>query len=427
MLGLALFTTMGELIGVSTETAKRVTYRDVFAVREYRALWAGFTVSLMGDNLAQVAIAVLVFARTHSPLLTAVTYSLLYLPPIFGGPLLSALADLLPSRAVLIVSDVLRVVLVGVMAVPGMPVWALDVLLTIVTLADLPYSAGRAELGPTVLPDELWQLGGAITATTGQFCQIAGFVAGAFAVGTLDPHGSLLLDAATFALSAGLVALWVRPRPRASVHAGTEVSLHAVWRQTKAGAMVVFGDRGLRTLMLFGWLSAMFVVPEALAAPYAHALGHGAVAVGLMMATLPAGMAIGTVCVLRVPSPSRAALLGPLAIVSFVPLAMCALRPPLYAVLVLWTLAGAATAYQVIAMGAFTRLLPEGSRGTAFGFASSGVLAAQGLGLIAGGAIAEAIGPQLAVGLAGLAGVLAAAMITLAGRGVINSRLVVIR
>ena len=85
----------------------RSYYREVFAIGEFRALWSAQVLSYAGDQFAQVAIAILVYGRTHSPFLTALAYALTYLPPIAGGPLLSGLADLFPRRRVMIVSDLL--------------------------------------------------------------------------------------------------------------------------------------------------------------------------------------------------------------------------------------------------------------------------------------------------------------------------------
>ena len=56
------------------------TSRDVFAVREFRALWLSVILSAAGDRLALVALAVLVYDRTGSPLLAAVAYTAGYLP-----------------------------------------------------------------------------------------------------------------------------------------------------------------------------------------------------------------------------------------------------------------------------------------------------------------------------------------------------------
>jgi len=89
------------------------------AMGEFRALWSAQVLSSTGDQFARVAIAILVYDRTHSAVLTALAYALTYLPPIAGGPLLASLADLFPRRRVTIVCDVFRVGTVGLMAVPG--------------------------------------------------------------------------------------------------------------------------------------------------------------------------------------------------------------------------------------------------------------------------------------------------------------------
>lgn len=51
------------------------------------------------------------------------------------------------------------------------------------------------------------------------------------------------------------------------------------------------------------------------------------------------------------------------------------------------------------------------TRARAFGVAQSGLYAVQGLGILAGGAVAQLTGAPLAVGLAGLVGLTAATML----------------
>ena len=60
---------------------------QVFAHREYRGLWIAHGLSLAGDQLARVALAVLVFDRTGSALATAGAYAVTFLPWLVGGPL----------------------------------------------------------------------------------------------------------------------------------------------------------------------------------------------------------------------------------------------------------------------------------------------------------------------------------------------------
>jgi len=101
--------------------------------------------------------------------------------------------------------------------------------------------------------------------------------------------------------------------------------------------------------------------------------------------------------------------MGWLAMLSCAPLIFSLAHPPLPVLILLWVLAGAGGAYQLAAAAAFVTALPAGRRVRAFAVAQSGLLAAQGLGILTGGAVAQRIGPTGAVALAGLLGLLAAA------------------
>ena len=132
------------------------------------------------------------------------------------------------------------------------------------------------------------------------------------------------------------------------------------------------------------------------------------------MAAMPLGMVIGAFLLGRVAAPSaRIRIMGWLAVLSCAPLIASAWDPPLWAVLPLWALAGAGGAYQLAAAAAFVQALLPATRARAFGVAQSGLCAVQGLGILAGGAMAQAIGAPLAVGLAGLLGVTAATMLAM--------------
>ena len=69
--------------------AQRVSFLDALRVPEFRVLWLADAQSMAGDQLARVALSVLVFERTSSALLTALTYALTFLPALIGGALLS--------------------------------------------------------------------------------------------------------------------------------------------------------------------------------------------------------------------------------------------------------------------------------------------------------------------------------------------------
>ncbi|HEY0499585.1 MAG TPA: MFS transporter, partial [Kutzneria sp.] len=100
----------------------------MFANGEFRALWLAELVSTAGDQVARVALSLLVFDRTRSAALAALTFALTMLPALFG-PLLAGLADRYPRRNVMVTADLIRAVLMGIMAIPGVSLPPLFLLL----------------------------------------------------------------------------------------------------------------------------------------------------------------------------------------------------------------------------------------------------------------------------------------------------------
>src|SRR6266516_272025 len=184
------------------QTAERVTFRDVFAVSEFRALWTAQVLSVAGDQLARVALTWLVFDRTHSTLLAALTFVVSIVPTFVGGVALSGLADRYPRRRVMIICDIIRAALVGVMALPQIPLGAMVALLFLVTMVGAPFTSARAAIYPDVLPGDRYVLATAVTLTTYQFAQVLGFAVGGSIVGVFGTRTSLLADAVTFLESA---------------------------------------------------------------------------------------------------------------------------------------------------------------------------------------------------------------------------------
>lgn len=382
-------------------------YRGIFANTEYRALFGAQTISVIGDQFARVALSVLVFDRTHSPAWTALTYGLTFLPDLVGGPLLSGLADRYPRRLLMVTADLARAVLVSLMAVPGMPIAVVCALLIAVQLISAPANAARGALLPIVLGEADYPAGQAAMQSVMQGAQVVGFAGGGALVATIGTSGVLLADAGTFTASALLVWALVRTRPPAATD--TDTVRRAWWPDFVAGTKLVWTDRRLRALVGFACISGFYIVGEALAVPYAHALGNGAVAVGFMFAGYAAGAAIGMLVVARLAKPLRLRLLSPLAVGTSLPLVACFADPGLVLVIVVFVVSGAGSAYQVIASTTFVIAVPDSRRGQAFGLAVTALKVSQGLGVTLAGLAAEGAAPYLVVGGAGVLGALAAA------------------
>ncbi len=392
--------------GAGPRSGTRVSYRDVLSDREFRALYLAQTTSILGDQVAQLAVAILVFDRTRSPLLAALTFAVTLLPWLLGGPLLSSLADRLPRRRVLLSCDVARAGIIVLVALPGAPLWLLSVLIFLVILLEAPFSAARAALLPDILGEgERYVVAASLGSTTSQFGQVLGFALGGTLVALFGSGGAILLDAASFGLSAALIAHGVRPRPAAAADepAGVVGNL-------KTGLRAVFGDRLLRAIVLLAWVVAgCTMVPEALAVIYAAHHGGGPVTAGLLTAALPLGVIVGSLAIKRFASYTSAPLLLPLSLLTLLPLLATALDPPVPVAFLLWTLTGAGSALQIVANRVFVLNVPAHVRGRAFGIAATGLMSAQGLTALVAGWLASRYGPATTV-----AGVAAVGLVVLA-------------
>ena len=409
----------------------RATFREVFAVREFRAVWFSQVLSVTGDRLALVALTLLVFDRTGSPLLSGLVYASGYLPWVVGGLFLSELADRYPRRTVMVVCDAVRAVLVAIMVVPHVPVWALVALLFVATMFAPPFDSARAAITADILSGERYVLGTAITQTTFLAGQAIGAVAGGVAVAFLGVRPALAIDAATFVLSALLVGLGTRARPAAarpeqaqseqaqSKRAQSKLAQPSPLARMQAGLRLVFTDRALRTLLLFGWLVVFYTIPEGIAAPYAAGLGGGSIAAGLVIASTVVGTTIATPLFSRFVGPRRRIdLMGPLAVLTCATLVLTALRPGLAASLVIFSLSSVFGTYQLAANTAFVIKVPNQRRAQAFGIASMGVIVGQGAAFVAAGAAAEVLTPAAVIAIGGALGTVVALVLTLRWRRV---------
>jgi MFS family permease len=394
----------------------RATFRDVFAVREFRALWFSEILSVTGDRLALVALTLLVYERTKSPLLAALAYAAGYLPWVIGGLFLADLADRYPRRSVMVVCDAVRTVLVAAMVVPHVPLLALVALLFATTMFAPPFESARASITPDILDGEHYALGTAVIQTTFLAGQVVGAAGGGVAVAFVGVHVALVIDAVTFVLSGLFIGLGTHARPAA---AKPETVRSSPLARMRDGFRLVFGDRALRTLLMLGWLVAFYTIPEGIAAPYAAKLGGGSIATGLVLASTVFSTTIATPLFTRFVRPRRRlAWMGPLAVLTCATLVLTALRPGLAASLEIFSLSAAFGVYQLAANTAFVVRVPNERRAQAFGIANMGVIVGQGAAFVAAGAAAEVVSPAAVIAVGGGIGAVAGIILTLRWRHV---------
>jgi hypothetical protein len=394
---------------VSPSPAPAPSYRSVFAVAEFRALWLSYVLSAGGDRLALVAMTLLVYARSKSPLLAAITFASGFVPYLFGGFFLSGLADRLPRRTVMVACDVSRALLVGLMLMPRLSLGVLIALLYMVTLIQPPFDAARSAIVRDIMDAGRYPLAAAVLQSTTR----AVIVGGAAALFGARP--ALAADGFTFIASALLILFGTRARPAAASEgdSGGESAI----AQILGGARLVFGDPALRILMCLGWLAAFSEIPEGLAAPYVAKLGGGAVAVGLLIAFSQLGATVATPVFTKKIGPlTRLKWMGPMAVLSCAVLIVAIARPGLAPSMALFALANVFTMYQIAANTAFVERIPNERRAQAFGFANAGIVVGQGVAFAIAGAAAEVVPPSTVVALSGGLGALIACGLALQWR-----------
>jgi predicted MFS family arabinose efflux permease len=104
----------------------------------------------------------------------------------------------------------------------------------------------------------------------------------------------------------------------------------------------------------------------------------------------------------------RLRLMGPLAIATCAILLPTAWAPMLAVSALLWVANGLFSSYDMVANATFVQIVPDASRGQAIGLAGAAMQGAQGLGVVVGGLIAQAVTPATVIGWAAIAGTVAA-------------------
>ena len=380
-------------------------YLDAFAVGEFRALFAAYTVSMLGDIVAAVALTVLVFQRTGSPFLAGVTFTLAFVPYLFSGALLSSLVDRVPPRRLMIGCDLLSAAIVALMASSAVPVPALLALLFLLGLISPVAGGMRNRLLVVVLPAAAFIAGRSLFRIVAQSAQVVGNAAGGLLIALTSPRGALLLDCASFLGSALVVRLATRSRAPLGGGAG-DGPRGNVLRDSLGGMSAVLADRRIRRVLLLGWLvPTCSVAPESLAAPYVAHLGLSGATVGWWLAAIPAGTIAGElVAIWFVPPAWRLRLIGLLAAATFVPLLAFASQPGLAVALPLLVASGLCSAWVLGQDALILEVTPEHLLGRVFSVNTAGLISLQGFGFAAAGALAEVVSPHVAIVIAALTG-----------------------
>ena len=211
---MAFMTAMTPTAGRRDQPPGRTTYRSVFAAGEFRVLFAGMVMYVLGFQFELLGLSVLIFAQTRLAFLTALAFSMGFAPQAVGGALFTALADRLPSRLVIGAGLLTR-------AVPGLviglwPALPVPVMLALVAAAAAVapvFTAALSGLLPDVLDGDRYVLGRSVFNLTGAGTQIAGLGVGGVVLAAVPVRWLLLAAGGALVTAAVITRLGLRHRP----------------------------------------------------------------------------------------------------------------------------------------------------------------------------------------------------------------------
>jgi MFS family permease len=284
-------------------------YRDVLAIRRYRWLWLGDTVSSLGDSVSFVALVWLVYETSGSSGTVGWFVAAYTAPVLVGGPFVGAVLDRFDRRRLLIADNVVRaglIALVPLLHLGGvLELWQLYVVAIVYGLLRMFPLAGVPALIPDLVPDDRLEAANALETVSYFLSAVIGAAVAGVLVAAVGAASTLWLDAASYVFFA--LALWrmgrvptapaARGEEAASIRAAVRfVAMTPVLVATTLMFMLVNVGEGILQVVLPVYvrevLDAGPATYGALVSVAAAAGVLGALAAGLSAGGLPLGRAI---------------------------------------------------------------------------------------------------------------------------------------
>ncbi|WP_217143915.1 MFS transporter [Streptomyces sp. AC627_RSS907] len=382
----------------------RKSYADLFRTPEFSPLVLSSAAGTAAQTVSGLALGTLVFRATNSPLLSAVSMFGPALAQVLGATLFLSGADRLAPRATLAGLSLAFAAATAVLALPGLPVWAMFAVVLVEGLIASLGGGVRWGLLNEILSKESYLTGRSVFNMMNGLLQIAGYAAGGALLTVLSPRVCLLLAAGLYATAAGLALRLTRRPPRASGRPSV-----AATRRTNA---LLWSCAPRRHVYLALWIPNGLVVGcESLYVSYDPR------AAGTLFACAALGMLAGDVAVGRLlPARLRPRLGVPLLVLLAAPYLVLFLRPPLPLTAVLVALASVGFGASLVQQERLVALTPDELSGHALGLHSAGMLTAQGVAAALAGTVAQFTSPATAMTVMALASLAVTLTLTVTSR-----------
>lgn len=169
-------------------------------------VWWGQVVSQVGDGISKLALLWFVYSVTGSPLKTSIIGILQTAPAIVLAPLIGVAVDRLPKKALLITSDLVRAIVIGLipcwMSVDSFTVSSLYILVTLHAVATAIFGPALTAAVPSLVPPSQYTSANALLQITTSLGIILGPALSGLGIAALSSQEVLCLNALTYVISA---------------------------------------------------------------------------------------------------------------------------------------------------------------------------------------------------------------------------------
>src|SRR5215204_2172350 len=176
--------------------------------RSFRQLWLGQVVSQMGDWFDTIALYTIILKLTGSGRDVGLLLVARFVPSFFFGPISGVIADRFSRRRIMIVSDILRaVVVLGFLFVRRADqLWIIYVLTVFQLGLSTFFEPAKTAAIPSIVEDRELVAANASSSVTWSVMLTLGAAIGGLITGWFGTDVAFILDAATYLLSAALIA-----------------------------------------------------------------------------------------------------------------------------------------------------------------------------------------------------------------------------
>ena len=308
------------------EIATENPFRQVLGNRNFRLLWIGEGVSILGDHFYMIALPWLVLQLTGDSLAMGTVLALAAIPRALLMLVGGALTDRFSPRSLMLASNAARFVLVSLLAglvlANRVEMWMLYTLAVLFGIADAFFYPAQSSMAPQLVKKDHLQVANSLIHGTMMLAMLAGPVLAGLLIALLgDGHSegssmqgiaaALGLDALTFLVS--LITLLFIKLERVTSSAVNDSILESI----RSGLNFVWNDIPLRAFFfVVAAVTFFFNGPFNIGVPILAdtRFPEGAVAYGTILSTWGAGSLVGMALagMLPRPNPKRmgAVLLG---------------------------------------------------------------------------------------------------------------------